>query len=74
MKICQLGIYAEENKKNQLDIHVNNNKKRINLGSIQMKRDQLGFHVNEKGHLELTILEKKIGFNCLVIKISQIIR
>jgi hypothetical protein len=27
MKICQLGIYAEENKKNQLDIHVNNKKK-----------------------------------------------
>jgi hypothetical protein len=59
MKICQLGIYAEENKKNQLDIHVNNKKKRINLGSIQMKRDQLGVHVNEKGHLEFTILEKK---------------
>jgi len=26
MKICQLGIYAEENKKNQLDIHVNKKK------------------------------------------------
>lgn len=57
MKICQLEIYAEENKKNQLDIHVNK-KKRLNLGSIQMKRDQLGVHVNKNGHLELTILEK----------------